>query len=101
MTGGVPGTGAETAEKRAVRPNTCSGCAATWQGLRVAHCRGCHRTFAGVGLFDLHRTADGRCLDPETVVGRDGERRLFFRDGMWRGPEATEEKLAALRAWAS
>lgn len=88
--------------KRA-RPNTCSGCTATWHGTRVAHCaaRNCHRTFAGVGLFDLHRTADGRCLDPASIVTKDGEPRAWFRDGMWRGPEATEQTLAALRGLAS
>lgn len=85
----------------AVRPNTCGSCPATWGGTRAAHCGGCHRTFAGVGLFDLHRTADGRCLHPDDVRGRDGKPRLWFRDGQWRGPEATEEQLAALRRFAS
>jgi hypothetical protein len=67
----------------------------------VAHCGSCHRTFAGVGLFDAHRTADGRCLDPEQLLTDDGKRRAFFRAGMWRGPEATEAQRAALRGLAS
>jgi len=98
--GDGPRTGDET---RRVRPNTCAGCTATWHGTRVAHCaaRNCHRTFAGVGLFDLHRTADGRCLDPASLTTRVGEPRLWFRDGMWRGPEATEEQRAALKGIAS
>jgi hypothetical protein len=84
-----------------VRPNTCGGCDAEWHGTRVAHCaaRNCHRTFAGVGLFDAHRTVDGRCLDPAEMRTRAGDRRMWFRDGMWRGPEATAEQLAALSAW--
>lgn len=87
---------------RAVRPNTCSGCDATWTGVAVAHCsaKNCHRTFSGPGLFDLHRS-EGRCLDPDQVLTRGGERRLFFRDGQWRGPEATEEQRAKLRGIAS
>ena len=56
-----------------------------------------------MSLFDAHRSADGdhgTCLDPATVVGRHGERRLFFRAGMWRGPELTEEQRATLaKVW--
>lgn len=98
-----PDSPADDKPARAVRPNTCGGCDARWHGTRVAHCaaRNCHRTFAGVGLFDLHRTADDRCLHPDDVRGWDGKPRLWFRDGMWRGPEATEEQRAALREIAS
>lgn len=74
---------------------TC-GCGAAWTALGAAHCAasGCHRTFASAGLFDLHRSQDGEhgtCLDPKTVLSRDGQRRLWFRDGMWRGPEMSAE----------
>lgn len=96
--GDGPRTGDET---RRVRPNTCGGCDATWTAPNAAHCGGCHRQFATVALFDAHRSADGdhgTCLDPATVVGRHGERRLFFRAGMWRGPELTEAQRANLRA---
>lgn len=78
-----------------VRPNTCSGCLSTWTGLSVAHCGGCHETFATVGLFDAHRV-DGHCVHPFEVRTRGGEPRLFFRDGMWRGPELTDEQRAKL-----
>jgi hypothetical protein len=90
-------------ESAKVRPNTCGRCDATWTAKRAAHCGGCCRTFATVVLFDAHRSADGphgTCLDPETVVGESGHRRLFFRDGMWRGPELTDEQRANLnRVW--
>lgn len=83
--------------------NTCGGCDATWTALGAAHCAApnCHRTFASTVLFDRHRTAygpRGGCLDPETVRHREtGERLMFFRDGMWRAPEMTEEQKQ--RAW--
>lgn len=96
MSAGAPHPEAET---RATRPNTCSGCDATWTANGSCHCGGCHRLFATIALFDAHRSADGdhgSCLEPEKVLGRDGERRLFFRDGMWRGPELTEEQRAKL-----
>jgi hypothetical protein len=83
-----------------VRPNTCGRCAATWTGLSVAHCGGCHETFAAVSLFDLHRV-DDRCVQPGLVLTRGGERRLFWRDGMWRGPEMSPEARAAFVKEAS
>jgi len=59
--------------------------------MGAAHCSGCHRTFSTANLFDRHRV-DGRCSDPESIIskprdGSVGERVMFFRDGMWRGPE--------------
>jgi hypothetical protein len=81
---------------------TCE-CGATWTALGAAHCSACHRTFAAVGLFDAHRSQDGEhgtCLDPETLTAR-GERRMFFRDGMWRGPEMSAEALARFGRAAS
>jgi hypothetical protein len=71
--------------------------------VSAAHCGSCHRLFAGVRLFDMHRSRDGEhgtCLDPETVLGEQGQQRLFFRDGMWRGPELTGEQRAKLaKVW--
>lgn len=103
MSAGLSVPGAEPGEKRSARPNTCSRCDETWRDRRVAHCGGCCRTFASVALFDAHRSVEGphgTCLDPETVLTRDGARRLFFRDGMWRGPALTAEQLARLKgAW--
>lgn len=87
-----------------MRPNTCSGCEATWTGLSVAHCGCCHETFGGVQLFDAHRSADGErgaCIPPAEVQGRAGEQRLFFRAGMWRGPELSDEQRERLRGLAS
>lgn len=71
---------------------SCSGCPARWTGANRAHCSNprCHRTFAGVGLFDRHRVGY-RCVDPATLPGME------FRDGLWRGPEATEDQRAALK----
>lgn len=80
---------------------TCSGCEAAWTALGAAHCSGCHRTFSGILLFDAHRSQYGErgaCLDPVTIRGeKTGEPAMFYRNGMWRGPEATEEQKAHLR----
>jgi hypothetical protein len=87
-------------DRRAPAPNTCGGCDAVWTATLAAHCAapGCHRTFASVGLFDSHRSArgpHGACIDPETIRhGKTGERLMFHRNGMWRGPEMTEEAKA-------
>lgn len=80
---------------------TCGGCDHVWTGLGAAHCaaRGCHRTFSTTRLFDLHRSTrggeHGTCADPEKIRNRDGEPTMFFRDGMWRGPEMTDEQKLA------
>lgn len=81
-------------------PITCNGCDATWTASGAAHCAGCHTApFATVSLFDLHRSASGEhgsCLDPEAIVNRrTGERLMFFRAGMWRGPEMDEAAKVA------
>jgi hypothetical protein len=59
----------------------------------------CCRTFGGVSLFDAHRSTrggeHGSCVDPETLTNKAGERVAFLRDGMWRGPEMTEEQKRA------
>jgi hypothetical protein len=87
-------------ERRPVPPITCSGCPATWTATTAAHCSGCHRTFSGIGLFDLHRSQYGErgsCIDPDNVRNQAGYRVMFHRDGMWRGPESTDEQKARLR----
>jgi hypothetical protein len=69
---------------------SCGGCGAQWSGVSAAHCGGCHETFAGVGLFDEHRSQHGErgaCRRPAEVMKANGERVLWLRDGMWRGPE--------------
>jgi len=62
--------------------HTCSACPATWTGLATAHCGACHRTFARVSGFDLHR-ARGACTGPATMRRRDGRPVLVDRDGVW------------------
>ncbi len=87
-----------------VQLNTCSGCPATWTGLSTCHCSGCHQTFAGVGLFDAHRTQygeSGKCRRPADMIVagglRAGEPAMFFREGVWRGPEMTDEEKRRVR----
>ncbi|MGH2897001.1 MAG: hypothetical protein ACRDRO_14235 [Pseudonocardiaceae bacterium] len=72
---------------------TCR-CGARWTARGAAHCGSCHETFSGPSNFDAHRatTGDhGRCRPPATITNSAGERLLFFRRGMWRSPEMTEE----------
>lgn len=92
------GQGMSKPYRRTPVPNTCGGCKARWTGERPCHCSACHRTFAGVNLFDMHRTAKGErgeCLTPATIRNRVEQPLMFFRNGMWRGPEMTEEQKAA------
>lgn len=75
---------------------SCNGCTERWTAVGAAHCSGCHRTFSTYRLFDLHRSTSGEhgvCLDPASVK-KNGENLLDFRNGMWRGPEMTEEQKA-------
>jgi hypothetical protein len=74
----------------------CSRCGSTWTALGAAHCaaEGCHQTFSAVSLFDRHRyvTRDhGGCVAPAEMMDK-GKQVAFFRDGMWRGPELSEEQ---------
>jgi hypothetical protein len=88
----------EDAQRRVVRIS-CGGCATKWTGEGRAHCSKCHRLFSSVSTFDQHRSMagpHGTCVDPETATSKDGTRQLFFRNGMWCGPEMTvEQKVAA------
>lgn len=48
-------------------------------------------------MFDRHRSAaggeHGSCFDPGRLVNANtGDRVMFFRDEMWRGPEMTDEQ---------
>lgn len=81
---------------------TCGGCDATWTGTSICHCGNCHHTFSGLGLFDKHRSQygdRGACLDPDTLTIQQGanlgEPLMHYRDGMWRGPEMTDEQKQA------
>jgi hypothetical protein len=54
-----------------------------------------------VSLFDAHRDHHGEhgsCRDPATVVDSQGRRRMWFRDGMWRGPEMSAERVARVKS---
>lgn len=80
--------------KRPAAAPSCAGCGASWTGSRPCHCAapGCHQTFAGLTLFDAHRSTrggeHGSCLDPLKLDG------VEFRDGMWRSPEMSDEVKA-------
>jgi len=81
-----------TAAERAIAK--CSRCGSTWTALSAAHCGECCVTFSGVNLFDRHRyvTRDhGGCVDPAEMMEK-GRRVAFYRNGMWRGPELSEEQ---------
>jgi hypothetical protein len=89
-------------ERKPAPPNTCGSCSATWTGTSVCHCAGCHHTFVSSTLFDAHRTQLGErgvCRRPADLTltsgPRTGEPVMFFREGMWRGPEMTEEQKLA------
>jgi hypothetical protein len=76
--------------------NTCGGCASTWTGANMAHCRACCETFSSVALFDLHRQG-GMCTHPGSIVygeghRRAGEPRMRQNDrGVWIGNEPVPE----------
>lgn len=81
---------------------TCGGCEATWTALGTCHCGACHHTFSGVDLFDKHRSQygeHGACLNPADLTIRKGPRTgepvMHLRDGIWSGPEMTDEQKAA------
>lgn len=75
---------------------------------RTCLCRSCGRYFGGVEGFDRHRK-DGACLDPDTLVGRDGERLfatdrrgVYVRSGSWRrAAETARPRGQAMSADAS
>jgi len=83
----------------------CGGCDTTWTGTSPCHCGGsggCHRTFGSARYFDAHRVQygdRGSCADPATVTIQTGthagEPFMVLRDGMWRGPEMTDEQKLA------
>lgn len=82
--------------------NTCGRCTTTWTGTRLCHCGNCHRSFSGLALFDAHRLGygeRGNCLDPATLTirsgNREGEPVMHLRDGVWSGPEMTDEQKTA------
>lgn len=81
---------------------TCNGCDHVWTARDAAHCGSCHTApFSTAPLFDAHRRETGErgtCLDPGRVTIRSGKRKgqrvMYLRDGMWRGPEMSDEAKA-------
>ncbi|MFC3454044.1 FDXHR family putative zinc-binding protein [Amycolatopsis speibonae] len=62
-------------------------------------CRGCGRNFAGLGLFDKHRSPlgpHGTCLDPAGITNTAGKPVMELRDGVWSGPKLTKEQAAEI-----
>jgi hypothetical protein len=76
-------------------PNVHGACGGTWTALGAMHCGSCHQLFSSIRLFDQHRSTKGgehgSCLNPYQVF-HNGERVMFLRDGMWRGPVMTDEE---------
>lgn len=76
-------------------------CGKTWKqrGNTTGHCGGCHETFEGLAVFDLHRreNSDGKriCLPPESVELRGEPLRNV--NGAWRGPGMPE---SVRKRWA-
>lgn len=71
-------------------------CRKAWKqrGNRTGHCSGCHQTFEGLTLFDLHRRG-GVCADPQQMVVA-GKPLIFdatHGDGTWRS-DTSELKAA-------
>lgn len=63
---------------------------------------GCHRTFTGEGAFSLHHVGGEGCLDPATLVRKEGvnagARLLFLNNGLWGSEEHPAEPGVGLRA---
>lgn len=78
----------------------CGRCGTTWTGMSACHCSGCHRTWAGIKLFDRHRHNRGErggCLRPDEITMPSGP--LVLIDGIWREtPMTDEQKLARFGA---
>lgn len=81
-------------DRRASSVIGCGGCSVTWTGLSRCHCAAdtCHVTLSGVSLFEQHRRG-GRCTPPDqmTVAGEP----LRLVDGVWRGPQMSDDEVAA------
>ena len=53
----------------------CPDCHRSWFGLEQCHCVVCHQTFASDEVFLRHQT-DGGCVDPGTILRKDGTPRF-------------------------
>jgi hypothetical protein len=97
---GAPEPQAVAVSTRTAALITCPRCDHTWTATGAAHCSACHRLFSTPRLFDLHRSTrggdHGSCADPAAITNRAGERVMLLRDGMWRGPQLSEEQREAI-----
>lgn len=92
VTGGA--TRATEASLRSAGNDLGAPGAGSFHGMSLQLDALCHRTFAGIGLFDRHRDQHGergKCVDPATLTKGTP---IVFRDGMWRGPEMDEATKA-------
>lgn len=59
-----------------------------------------HREFVRRSSLDRRVLRDGTCRDPATLTYRAGQRAgeqvMFWRDGLWRAPEMTDEEKVAM-----
>lgn len=95
---GSPTTDQEQPTMRPDETIRC-GCGHTWTGKTAAHCGKCHHTFSTTALFDRHRTAEGehgRCIPPDQIRTKQGNRLMYHRNGMWRGPELTNQQKTTI-----
>jgi hypothetical protein len=80
-----------TTSRAPALPYRCSSCPARWNGLRTAHCSGCHRTFTAPGPFDKHWRGSGddrHCVDPATVGLVEHDRLGYVAWGAERDEQA-------------
>lgn len=64
----------------------CRDCHTTWplSRTRLAHCVRCHLTFGGDEAAQRHLNRAGDCVDPATVLHKNGRRILTQADdGVW------------------
>ena len=69
-------------------PHGCGKCKARWSGLRMCHCRGCHRTFTGLSTYDAHFTRGVTC-GTEAQLRKAGI--VTVRPGVWGRTESGSE----------
>lgn len=67
------------------QPHVCNGCDARFGGVNTCHCAapGCHETFSTEQNYLRHRHR-GKCIPPETLRNKHGERVLKLLDRPYR-----------------
>lgn len=78
---------------------SCTDCGRKWTGYSQAHCRGCHRTFSSVSVFDAHNPG-GVCGDPPSINSKKKPTGFMLVDStfgpIWTRP-MDEKRLEGLR----